>query len=89
MKEPAVQRVERIVSGKIVFAAPGEELLVSLRKIRVTPWSPAIDRRFDAPRCFDKALVPELKHQQRPKQFAMVRDATLVFILKPRHVIRD
>ena len=36
LKEMAVQRVKRIMSGKLEVPAPGEELLVGAGEIRVT-----------------------------------------------------
>jgi len=36
LKEPAVQRIERIVSGKVMLPAPGEEFVVRSLKERLT-----------------------------------------------------
>src|ERR1044072_3005649 len=48
----------------------------------------AAHRGLDPPRRLNKALVPQLEHQQRPKQLAMIRDAALVLILQARYEFR-
>ena len=48
----------------------------------------AAHRRFDPSRRFDKALVPEFKHEQGPEQLTMIGHAALVFILQFRYIFR-
>ena len=45
-------------------------------------------RRLDTSGCLDKALMPQLKHQQRPKQFAMIGHAAFVFVLQTSYIFR-
>src|SRR5262245_12293537 len=55
--------------------------------IRARSVFPAFDGGLNAPRCLNKALVPDLKHQQRPEQLAMIRNTAFVFVLQTRDVV--
>lgn len=49
---------------------------------------PATHRRLNASWGLDEALVPELKHQERPEKLAMIRYASFVLILEARYIFR-
>ena len=49
---------------------------------------PTVHRCLNSAWGFDKAFMPELEHQKRPKQLAMVGHAAFVFVLQPRYIFR-